>query len=551
MLGSLINYYNFTSSLCVLLLISFLLLYYLIRIHLITLDFKLKFQSIFNGSLNCITLYDKKANLISINESGLKLMGWQSKEIGKSFINMWPDDEKYHISKVVQQVLNNEKAIFESYTQRKSDNKKLYLHVVLNPLFDRKHNISGFSAIWSDITEAREKVSAQKEAERDLHVQNSAINAASDQIIIVDTNGKIIFVNKAFEDETGFTAEEVIGQNPRLIKSENQNQAFSKNMWETISKGITWRGEVTNKRKDGSSYVEDMTITPVQNSHQEIEHYIAIRRNVAHRKTYEEQLDHLAHHDSLTGLPNRLSFSDSLEQSIKLANRSSGQLAVMFIDLDNFKNINDTLGHNVGDELLKLVSERLKTCLRESDTLARMGGDEFTVILRDINPGTTAQAAKRISDSLKSPIIIGNNEMVITTSIGISVYPTDGENAQTLVKNADTAMYKAKEHGKNSYETYSESMNAAMLEKMRIEFNLRKAIEKNEFELYFQPRVDMKTSKLLGAEALIRWNHPELGFISPSDFIPVAEETGLIISVGEWVINAVCNQIMEWQNQLV
>ncbi len=392
-------------------------------------------------------------------------------------------------------------------------------------------------------------ITRRKQTESHLRLQTSAVNAASDLIVITNVQGGIEFVNAAFEQETGYEMRDVLGQKLSLLKSGKQEEPFYSELWQTILAGYTWQGEMVNKRKDGSIYVEDMSITPIKNDTGAIEHFVAIKRNITEKKVYERKLDHLAHHDHLTGLPNRLLFSDRLTQSIAVAQRRNKLAAVMFLDLDRFKYINDTLGHNVGDSLLKQVAHRLSLTLRRADTIARMGGDEFTIILGDIDsPQDATRVAKKVLDSLTKPFLLDGRELFVTTSVGISVYPNDGVDVETLVRNADTAMYQAKEEGRNCYHIYTNELNTAAMERMTMENSLRKALEREEFVVYYQPRVDLKTGQILGAEALVRWRHPEFGLVAPVQFIPLCEETGLIVPLSEWVLRESCKQNKAWQD---
>ncbi|HPP74600.1 MAG TPA: EAL domain-containing protein [Armatimonadota bacterium] len=390
----------------------------------------------------------------------------------------------------------------------------------------------------------------RKKTEANLRIQTSAINAASDQILIIDDQGKIEFVNPAFETETGFTFEEVVGQPMMTIRSNTHDEGFYEDLWKTIRTGRHWYGEMTGVRKDGSIYTEDVSITPVKNEAGIIERYIAIKRNITEKKIYEQKLDHLAHHDVLTGLPNRLLFSDRLSKSLAQARRDDRLLAVMFLDLDRFKMINDTLGHNIGDKLLKQVAERLTGTLREVDTIARMGGDEFTLVIEGISRAQDAAiVAQRALDVFCQPFMVDGRELFVTASIGISMYPNDGADVETLVRNADTSMYRAKEQGRNTYHLFTESLNATVFERMVMEHSLRKALERDEFIVHYQPRVDIRSGSILGAEALVRWQHPEMGLVMPGQFIPLAEETGLIVPISEWVLDAACSQSKIWQDK--
>ena len=390
-------------------------------------------------------------------------------------------------------------------------------------------------------------ITQRKDAEINMAKLSQAVEQSADTVMITDKNGIIEYVNSGFEETTGYTRHEAIGRTPNLVKSGEMGKAFYLQLWETIKQGEIFRDVFVNKRKDGGIYYEEKTITPMRNMHNEITHYISSGKDITDRMRTHERLQYLAHHDVLTGLPNRLLFTDRLGQAIKQASRTGNHVVLIYLDLDRFKNINDTLGHAAGDKLLQFISKRLLGVLRENDTTARLSGDEFTVLLSGIQDiSAIPHIANKIMYEVSRPIVVSEHELFVTTSMGIAVYPDDSQEPHNLLKHADTAMYHAKKHGRNGYQFYTPNMNVMAREQLVLENQLHRALERNEFEVHFQPQFDIQTGNLYGIEALLRWRHPDHGLLSPYNFIGLLEETGLIIPVGNWVLGTACTRFSRW-----
>ena len=520
-------------------------------------------------------------------------------------------------------------------------------------------------------------IDGRKRAEERLHLQAAALESAANSILVTDKKGTILWMNRAFVELTGYTTEEARGRNPRLLMSGKQSKEFYANLWKTISTGNVWRGELTNRRKDGSLYEEEQTITPVRSGSGDITHFVAVKqditkrkrseemlqnsenkyrvlfedsadanwlmdengfldcnsaalqmfgysagalvrhpadisppyqpdgtssrtaieqkiaaaflngkerfewlhqrkngdvflaevcltaltlsgrptllatvRDITDRKVAEERVQYLAYYDALTGLPNRALLQDRLATALAGARRRKDKVALLFLDLDRFKLVNDSLGHSVGDFLLRDVAERLKTCVREQDTVARLGGDEFLVLLTSVKDMADAAAvAGRIVNSLIAEFVVQSHRLSVTCSLGISIFPEHGADGETLIKNADAAMYSSKDNGRNNFRFFSEDMNAQVMERLTLDSGLRLALDKKEFFLMYQPQMDIATGRITGLEALLRWQHPKLGLVPPDKFIQIAENNGLIIPIGEWVLRTACSQARKWQDE--
>ena len=401
-------------------------------------------------------------------------------------------------------------------------------------------SIGGIVGVMLDISE-------RKKLEEKLQFAATVFDSTADGVTIAGRDGNIIAVNRAFTEITGYSEAEAQGKNPRFLQSGLQSGPFYQNMWHAIQHEGRWSGEIWNRRKDGSIFPESLTISAVRDAANEVTHYVGVFSDITRLKSAQEALDFQAHHDPLTGLPNRSLLEDRLEISVHRAKRERTALAILFIDLDRFKNINDTLGHHVGDIVLCEAANRFTASVREADTVARLGGDEFIIILESITePAAASRVADKILEALRRPFIIDHQEFFIGASIGISLYPQDGEDRADLLKHADSAMYRAKDRGRNTYEFFSSEITSFSLDRFKLEADIRYAIEREELSVYFQPQFSLRDGSLVGAEALMRWAHPERGMVSPGQFIPVAEESGLIVPMGEWIMRQACRDWAGW-----
>jgi diguanylate cyclase (GGDEF)-like protein/PAS domain S-box-containing protein len=395
-----------------------------------------------------------------------------------------------------------------------------------------------------------ERDQALRYSQHNLRLAERVIESSLEGILITDINGVIESVNPAFTRLTGYTREEAIGKTPALLSSGRHDSSFYSDMWSTIKRQGHWQGEIWNRRKNGEVYPERLTIAAIRNESRTLTHYAALFSDISELKENEQRIRSLAYYDPLTNLPNRRLLHDRLSVAIAHAHRNRSRLAVIFADLDRFKRINDSLGHAVGDQLLQEFTARLRNAVREDDTVARMGGDEFVILLTDVDDTEhVAQIAHRIIEQVTQPMVLGGGDMVVTCSLGISFYPDDGSEIDDLLQCADTAMYCAKESGRNNYQFYSPAMSAHSLKHLTMEVALHKALEQDELSVHLQPLLDAESGELVSAEALIRWRSFSLGMVPPSDFIPLAAESSLIDDIGKFVLQRVCELLRRWHTE--
>lgn len=466
------------------------------------------------------------------------------------------DSQDFSLFDFLHLVPGREREMVEESIQHaiKSGDKYEIVHTVYDPA-EQTHTVLHIGVPLKNEQEQTIKligtiqdITTKIQLEGKLHKLAQAIEQTGDAVMITDADGLITFVNPAFEEMTGFSRREAEGKKPNILKSGKQRESFYKRMWDIISRGEVFSDTVMNKKKDGSIYFEEKTISPLKDAHGRVTHFVSTARDITDRIRIQEDLYRLAHQDPLTGLPNRALLQDRVYQALTRTERHHRKLAMMLIDLDRFKIINDTLGHDIGDQLLKKVSTCLTANVREGDTVARLGGDEFAVLLNDLaDEDDVAPIANKIVSEIAKPVEIANHNLFVTSSIGISLYPANGDTPQDLLKKADVAMYRAKAAGKNTFRFYREEDDRKALHKLSLETSLRMALDNDEYALHFQPQIDLVNGNIVGMEGLIRWSNKNHENTGPSLFVPILEETGLIMSVGEWAIHQACQQLLAWQ----
>ncbi len=402
----------------------------------------------------------------------------------------------------------------------------------------------------SSVTDILAGFVRRKRHEESLRLAAAVIQSTHDAVMITDLSSRILSINPSFTEITGYTEAEAIGQTTQLLYSQRHDAEFYQQMWTSVQELGYWQGEIWNRRKNGELYPEWLTLSMVRNEKGQVVNHVGVFSDISQVKRAAAKLERMAHYDALTNLPNRLLLQSRLEHAIDQARRNGHALALLFLDLDRFKQVNDSLGHAAGDELLNIVATRLRTRLRDVDTLARVGGDEFVVLLESLGHADEAvNVAQTLIELLKEPIVLsGGRDVYVGASVGISIYPEDGNSAEQLIRNADTAMYQAKEGSRGTFHFYTEAMTRRVEHRLELERRLRRALSQGEFLLHYQPLVSVSDGHCIGVEALVRWNDPDTGLVYPGQFIPLAEETGLILPLGEWVLRTACQQMRTWRN---
>lgn len=498
-----------------------------------------KFRTLAENTPDLIARIDRNMNIVYVNKSVENIFEILSDElIGHPIHRLEEISVGCLCAEFVKELFENGKEIRTEF-EIQTPTGLIWIDSTFLPEYDEKGEIQYVLKVSSNIT-------ARKQVENELRKLTQAVEQSPSSIIITDREGNIEYVNAVFAQTSGYSQTDVIGKNLRLIESDQiPNGAYDK-MWAHVTSGNLWQQELMNRCRDGAECIESVKISPITQKDGKISNCMVMKEDVTEKKRAEERIHYLANFDMLTGLPNRVQLEEKLKYSIEIAKRHNGELAVMFLDLDHFKDINDTLGHRVGDMLLIEMAKRFQSILREEDSVSRLSGDEFIFMISHTNLQGIIHVVQKLLDAMAQPFIIELNELMVTASIGIAIYPIDGTDQEMLIKNADVAMYQAKEEGRNSYRFFTQAMQERSARNLQLGNALYHALERDQLHVVYQPQISLSDGRVIGAEALLRWSHPELGNISPAEFIPIAEDNGLILPIGEWVLRSAVSEAKRW-----
>lgn len=500
-----------------------------------------KFRTLVEGASDAVFVHDMDGRIVEVNKMACDSLGYTRDELLQmSVFDVDPDFDPKYAKSVWSQPARGEVITIPSRHHRK-DGTLFPVEVRISSILVSGQRL--FIALVRDVTERERAEEAQRLAA-------TIYRDSSEAMIVLDENHMIVMVNQAFANITGYDSTEVIGRKPSFLRAGQHDEAFYDGMWQQVDETGRFKGETWQKKKNGQFFAVQVTVNAIAGERGIPQRYVVLLSDITEKKLSDDMIWNQANFDTLTGLPNRRFFRDRLEHEVRNAKRSKLPLALLFIDLDGFKDVNDTLGHDMGDMLLKEAAGRLYHCVRESDTVARLGGDEFTVILTELHdPGNADRVAHHILQTLSEPVTLGNEVAYVSASVGITLFPSDAVDVENLIRNADQAMYEAKQRGKNQYQYFTPAMQNEAIKRMRLVNDMRNALERNEFEIMYQPIVELSTGRILKAEALIRWRHPRIGLINPVEFISAAEDTGMITSFGNWVFHEAAKLAALWREK--